>query len=232
MKKLIKLAFVASLAFGVAACGSNGEVEQTEHSEHADHAGHDHEGHDHGTENKESISGNFIMDTDNSEVLWSGGMTKISGVQLYSHSGTIDITAGKMIVENGELVAGKIIIDMTSIRPTDENYDEKNTAKDLIVHLNSPDFFHVEKFPEATFNFEHIPAGDPILGKMTIRGITNEATLENVYLDQTDGQVTLKGNITIDRQQYEAAFDMGAKDKVVSDDIELSFKIVSVANKK
>lgn len=224
MKRLFKLAFIATLAMGVASCGSTGEAEQNNNAAHSDHDGHDHE-----TESKEeAVSGSFSVDSKNSEVLWTGGVLKIGGEHMYSHSGTITISDGKMAIENGNLTAGKIIIDMTSIVPTDDNYGgEGHTAKDLVGHLSSADFFNVSEFPEAHFVFNTVREDKPITGEMTIRGISHEETLENVTISTTDGIVLIQGAMTIDRQKYDVAYDMGAEDKLISDDIDLTFKIAS-----
>ena len=230
MKRILKLAFVATLAIGVASCGSTGEAEHTENKEHTEHG--DHDDHDHGSESKEdAITGNFALDSENSELLWTGGVLKIGGEHMYSHNGTIKIADGKVAIENGNLAAGKIIIDMTSIVPTDDNYgeDEGHRAMDLVKHLSSADFFNVSEFPQASFNFSGVKAGEPITGKMTIRGISNDETLENVTIDSADGVILIKGTMTLDRQKYEVAYDMGAEDKLISDDIDLTFKIVSLA---
>ncbi len=225
MKRLIKLAFVATLAIGITSCGSTGEAENADHNEHADH-----EGHDHDAEAKEAaISGDFGIDAANSSVNWTGGVVKIGGEHMYSHTGTLNIEAGKVSLKNGALAAGKIIIDMKSMVPTDDNYGgEGHTAKDLVGHLSSADFFNVEEFPTASFEFRGVE-GNPLLGRMNIRGVSNEETLENVTIENADGVVTIIGTMTIDRQKYDVAYDMGAEDKLISDDIDLKVVIVCQA---
>ena len=61
-----------------------------------------------------------------------------------SHNGDIKIKSEKLILENGRIIGGDVVIDMTTINTTDmsEKYNQK-----LNSHLNNEDFFYVEKFP-------------------------------------------------------------------------------------
>jgi polyisoprenoid-binding protein YceI len=69
-----------------------------------------------------------------------------------------------------------------------------------------------------------------IMGDMTIRGITNPETLENVTMEVMEGKVKAKGSMTLDRQKYNVAFAMPVEDKILSDDLELEFTIVASAD--
>jgi polyisoprenoid-binding protein YceI len=162
---------------------------------------------------------------------WEGTMLKIGGVSLYGHTGTLAFQKGMMTMENGKIVKGMFIVEMNTITPTDEAYnvEEGKTPEKLVGHLSSPDFFAVDSFPTATFQVTGMEDGK-IMGDMTIRGITNAETMENVTMETMDGKVKATGSMTLDRQKYNVAFDLGVEDKIISDDLDLEFTIVAVAD--
>lgn len=61
-----------------------------------------------------------IVNQTSSTVKWTG--SKASGS---SHSGTIDISRGKLVFDHGKLVGGEMIIDMNSIKNTDIKSEKK-----------------------------------------------------------------------------------------------------------
>jgi hypothetical protein len=50
-------------------------------------------------------------------------------------------------------------------------------------------------------------------------------TMETMYV-----KLKATGSMTLDRQKYNVAFDLGAEDKIISDDLDLEFTIVAVAD--
>lgn len=223
MKRVLNLAIVIALASGMVACGGSGKGTQ----DNAEKMEHDnHEGHDHSNESAEKVD--FVINTEASEVMWTGGMLKVGGSHLYSHSGTINVSGGKLVLQGKTPIVGKISIDMTSMLPTDENYGEDagHTAKDLVAHLSAEDFFDVEKFPNALFNF-NVEEGQPTVGKMTIKGVSKEEKIQ-IESVSTDGKTAkIQGAFTINRQDYGVAYDMGAEDKFISDEIDIKFVIAA-----
>lgn len=66
-----------------------------------------------------------------------------------NHDGVLKIKEGSLIVENGKIAGGEFKIKMNSIKNNDiENDLMRGTLENI---LKSKDFFHVEKYPEATF---------------------------------------------------------------------------------
>lgn len=161
------------------------------------------------------------VNTENSTVNWTGEM-----LGMYSHSGIISLKEGEIEVAGDKIKGGTFVVDMSTIKPTDENYDpsKDRTKEKLIGHLSSPDFFDVANHPTASF--EITGSGEnTVTGKLTIRGITNEETIENVKYDPATG--IYSGLLTFDRTKYNVNFSMTAQDMVLSDDIELNFNIAT-----
>jgi polyisoprenoid-binding protein YceI len=174
-----------------------------------------------------ALSGTYEVAKDESAVMWEGTMLEIGGISLYSHNGTIGISEGSLEAVDGELVGGKITIDMTNIDPKDENYSDQDGGRssDLVGHLSSDDFFNVAEHPTSTFEITK-GANGMVEGHLTIRGIKKPVNIEDVeIMTMEDGSMHAKGNFTFDRQDYEVRFSMPVQEKVLSDNIKMSFDV-------
>lgn len=130
-------------------------------------------------------------------IKWTGN--KIGG----SHTGGIKAKSATLELKAGNIVKGNVVIDMKSITCTDLENETYN--KKLVDHLNSDDFFGVEKFPTATFaitkasKFTNGKAN--VTGKLTIKGKTQPVTFEvtkqnNVY----------KTQLKVDRSKFDVRY--------------------------
>lgn len=207
MKQLFAVAFLALGVFFLASCG---DAPQT----------------DTDTEVAEALGGTYTVDVANSVVKWKGAML---GIKF--HEGTLKLTDGSLTVDNGVVTGGSFTVDMTSIVATDENYqpEEGSTREKLIEHLSSNDFFNVAEFPTATFTITSGQASQAS-GDLTIRGITNSETVQNIMLVEADGVVKANGNLTFDRKKYNVAWDSPMKEVVLSNEIELSIELAASKN--
>ena len=167
------------------------------------------------------FAGNQKVDPSKSSVKWLG--KKVTG----EHDGTINVKEGNLVVENGKITGGKVVIDMQSIVNldlTDPGYNAK-----LVGHLKSDDFFSVATFPTAELVITKVE-GNNFSGNLTIKGITNPTSFTATA--SKDGNSTqYKGTITIDRSKYNVKY--GSKsffdnlgDKVIYDDFTLDFTLV------
>lgn len=208
MKKISKI--IATLAFGtvLAACGGT-EKKAEENT----------------TDEKSTEETAQVMDLTvnpaTSNVVWSGNV-----LGVYTHSGTVAVTNGILVVEGEKVKSGSFVVDLTSMTPTDDNYNpEEGKSKDkLVEHLSSPDFFMVDSFPTASFEvISHDIENNTLTGNLTIRGKTNEETVKEVTLDLTEK--TASGKLTFDRKKYDVAFTHPAEDIVISDDVELGINL-------
>jgi polyisoprenoid-binding protein YceI len=179
------------------------------------------------------------LDLDKSQLNWIGEK-KLPGAG--DHNGLVKIKKGTVnLNEKMELIGGTIVIDMTSI----ENKDLSGKYKTkLEQHLNSEDFFHVEKHPEAQFKITKAekmgPGAYRVTGNMTLRGQTNTETF--TIKVETQGKAKQKylmatGDLELDRTKYGVTYNSEAsvlkkaikiaKDKVIKDKIKISLELKS-----
>jgi polyisoprenoid-binding protein YceI len=184
----------------------------------------------------EGTDAGFSIDAAKSIVEWKG--TKPTG----EHIGTINLKQGKIIVKDGNLVAGKFTLDMTSIVNKDLTDAEWN--KKLVDHLNSSDFFNTAEFPESTFELTSAKPydGSPvegseqpthyITGNLTIKGISKSVTFPAfVQMDKTMFKAT-STQFVIDRTEWDVRYQSkkffdDLKDKFIYDEIGIRISIAS-----
>jgi len=179
-------------------------------------------------------SSTFNISTE-SVVGWKG--TKVVG--MGSHAGTIGITEGTLSLENGNLTAGSVTIDMKNIVVTDSMPDEYK--QQLIGHFSANDFFNVEQFPTAKFeitgseakadgNYTHV-----ISGNLTLRDSTKNISFPATVSVDENG-LSAVGTAVINRLDWGVNYDKEkmslseklqaeAKNGIVSKDIEITFDI-------
>ena len=179
-------------------------------------------------------SSTFNISTE-SVVGWKG--TKVVG--MGSHAGTIGITEGTLSLENGNLTAGSVTIDMKNIVVTDSMPDEYK--QQLIGHFSANDFFNVEQFPTAKFEITGSEAkadGDythVISGNLTLRDSTKNISFPATVSVDENG-LSAVGTAVINRLDWGVNYDMEkmslseklqaeAKNGIVSKDIEITFDI-------
>ncbi|MGZ3911392.1 MAG: YceI family protein [Flavisolibacter sp.] len=173
---------------------------------------------------------NFKANTITSLINWTG--KKITGI----HTGTINLSAGYLEVESGEIVGGSFDIDTQSIVVTDIN-DPKVNAQ-FAEHLFSDDFFSVDQFPTANFiivNSTRLGGNNyKIDGLLTIKGITHSLSFE-AKIDVQENIVSAVGEIVVDRTKYGIKFGSGnffkgLGDSLIYNDFILGLNLVALLN--
>lgn len=214
MKNVLFLA----LALFLVACGGAPEGEKVEAQEAVE------------TTETVAASTTYAVDTGNSIINWTGA--KFTGDQ---HTGTINISEGKLMAEGGELVGGSFVIDMNSIKNTDLPEEKQGN---LVGHLSSGDFFEVEKFPTATFEIVEVAAvsGDPsyshnVTGNLTMKDITKSITIPTKLSVRDDVVKSLSTKFVIDRTEWNVMYGSTAagalKDKAIQNEIGLQVSLVA-----
>lgn len=154
--------------------------------------------------------------TDRSSVIWKG--YKVTG----SHNGNISLKSGHLIFNEGKLVGGEFVMDMTSLENTDLEGEYKQK---LEGHLKSDDFFAVEKFPTAGLVFTKVKSTGKnayeVTADLTIKDNTKSITFEmSIYGSKATA------NLKIDRTDYgvkygSVSFFDDLKDKAIYDEFDL-----------
>ncbi|MCB0819705.1 MAG: YceI family protein [Bacteroidetes bacterium] len=176
----------------------------------------------------------FAIDNSASKVAWLA--KKVTG----EHNGTVAIKSGDLKVENGNVSAGKFVLDMSTITVLDLEDPEYNAK--LTGHLKSPDFFAVETSPESVFEIvsvEAIPgaaAGQPnynVKGNLTIKGISKAITFP-ATINVEENAVSAQAEFAVDRTAWDIQYGSGKffqdlGDKMIYDDFTINFSIVAKA---
>lgn len=164
------------------------------------------------------------VDVTNSGITWTGN--KVSG----SHTGTINLKSGSLLVADGKLTGGQFIIDMSSLQNkdlTDPEYKGK-----LEGHLKADDFFAVDKYPTSKFDITEVKdlgnGKASISGNLTIRETTKNITFDANVTESTAEKVVAQADFNINRKDWGVAYE-GQKDDLISD--EINFKINLQAGK-
>ncbi|HEY5748176.1 MAG TPA: YceI family protein [Chryseolinea sp.] len=134
-----------------------------------------------------------------SNIDWVG--RKVTG----AHNGTIAIKKGELLLNDGKLIGGEIIVDTTSVKILD--ITDPATNAQFAGHLASDDFFSSEKYPEALLAIASV-SGNRVEGNLTIKGITHPVGFDAV-VKTSDDLLTATGKLVIDRTKYEMKFRSG-----------------------
>lgn len=183
----------------------------------------------------------LAVNTNQSIIEWVG--TKTNG----RHNGTVNIQSGTVAVQDGKIVGGEFVMDMTSLVSLDQKMDEKSNQK-LTGHLKSGDFFKVDDFPTATFVITEVkPSGTPIdesedtheidkyrvtnpthtvSGNLTIRGITRGISFP-ARVEMTDNGVTGIAKFNINRKDWDLKWEYPPGEVVLNNTMHLGINLVA-----
>jgi polyisoprenoid-binding protein YceI len=159
-----------------------------------------------------------------SNIDWIG--KKVTG----AHNGTIHVKEGELVLNDGKLSGGKIIIDTASIKILDVT--DPATNAQFAGHLASDDFFSTEKHPDAILEITSV-SGKHVEGDLTIKGITNPVGFD-VVVNVSGDILVATGKLAIDRTKYEMKFRSGnffkdLGDNLIYNEFELNISITAKA---
>jgi polyisoprenoid-binding protein YceI len=179
------------------------------------------------TQIKSLDAGEYDLNLSKSSLSWVGKeiTTKI-------HTGTIDIIDGKVTISETGEVTGVISLDMKTINVTDL---EGKSKEYLEGHLNSEDFFGVDKYPDAKLTFSSksgiLKNKIAFNGLLTIKSITEKVEFDAV-LAKGSPNIVADANLTFDRTKFNVRYRSGLffdnlGDKLILDDIDVQIKIAA-----
>ena len=172
------------------------------------------------------------IDLNKSTVEWVA--TKVTG----QHSGRVNLKEGSITMEAGMLTGGRFVLDMTSIQVLDIKEEKWNTK--LLNHLKNDDFFSVEKYPTAVFEFSSpsliktTEKNGPLYhfkGDLTIKGISHVLEFDALVDLKASGS-RAQGTIVVDRTKYDIRyrsekFFENLGDKTIHDEFTITFDVVT-----
>lgn len=156
----------------------------------------------------------YTVAVEESRVVWTG--SKPIGE---SHTGTVDIAAGSLVLENGQLVRGTFTLDMTTITNTNLRAGQANMLEN---HLKSDDFFDVAAHPTAYLEILSAnPLGEnrySVVAELSIKEVTQP--LEFVAEATLNGdQLTAQASFSVDRSLYDIRYGSGSFFSDLGDDL-------------
>lgn len=148
---------------------------------------------------------------ENSKVLFTG--SKVTG----KHEGGFNKFAGAIELVNGKPVESKVHVDI-------ETASVFTDADGLTKHLQTGDFFEVEKFPKAGFGSTSIVA-DPakganaytVTGDLELRGVRKSVTFPATIV-VSPSEVTVNSEFSINRKDFGIIY-AGKADDLIRDDV-------------
>ena len=161
------------------------------------------------------------VDPTASKIEWLG--KKVTG----QHNGEIKISEGTIGFDGATFKSANFTVDMTTITDTDLTDPEYN--KKLVTHLNSDDFFSVEKYKTAKFVTKSVSKVKDntykVTGDLTIKEKTAPVTFN---ADVTKAGAT--AILTFDRTKYDVKygsgkFFKGLGDKMINDEVQLTLNL-------
>lgn len=155
------------------------------------------------------------------------------------HSGTFNISEGRLYVQNGvSVTGGNLTLDLKSLKITDE--DTAGVSK-LAGHLASADFFEVDKYPAATFEITDVQpynadstrpalvldgATHTVSGNLTLKGVTKNVTFPAI-INVSGNVASARANFNINRTDWGLVYgnDESLGDKFIRPEVNVSFSI-------
>lgn len=219
MKKLLIFAAVSSLAF-TACKNSEGDAAKTAETQ----------------EVAKQVGSVYNVDAATSAIKWTGyhkgGLNPRYGIIK---------AAGTVSVENNAITGGSFTIDMNTLITDTAAVaaSEGKKSTDLDMHLKSPDFFDVAKYPTAKFEITSVAPFDSAKVKSVIEGATNivsgNLTLKDktvnvtfpAKVNVTATEVTVESKFVINRSDWGLSYktEGNPADWGISKDIEIQMNV-------
>ena len=177
-----------------------------------------------GTEVSAAEGTAVAINTTASKITWTG--SKVSG----SHTGTVALKSGSLLVKDGTVTGGNFVADLNTINDTDLQGEYKTK---LETHLKSADFFDVATHPEGKFEITSVTPGTEagkvtVSGNLTLRGVTKNITFPATVTEATGTSVKANADFNIAREDWGIVYT-GMADDLISKEINLKIELVAGA---
>lgn len=157
-----------------------------------------------------NVTDTFTVNTTTSKVEFIG--SKTDGF----HPGNFTLKSGVITIDGGKLVGGNFVIDLASLKITDE------ASTKLEGHLKTPDFFDFSKGTEATYTISSVnytsTTQAEIDGKLTLKGATAPVKFIANVRGVDDKKFFAEATFSLDRTAFGINYGIGkvAKDVQVT----------------
>lgn len=194
------------------------------------------------------ISPMIILDPTKSRFVWNGGLK----FGPKTHNGKLRLLNGNIFLDQ-QSISGDVVINMLSLN----NSELVGTSSERLVgHLRSADFFDVEQYPTAKLSIKKSKVIEKLSdgrykmlvdGDMTVKSKTNSISFEAI-IDLDSDVKTANGVLIFNRNDFDVQYRSEmhlddpksfwnklqttrdtAKDKVINEEIEIKFNVVSRA---
>jgi polyisoprenoid-binding protein YceI len=174
------------------------------------------------------------IDLEKSRVEWMGRSL------MGAHRGSVKLSQGELEVRGGLPSRARFTLDMRSIENADITDPEMRQM--LVHHLQSDDFFDVEKFPTAEFRLTKIEPltdatpGRPntkITGELALKDVRRELTFPAILGPAPEGVFAADALFDLDRTLWNVRYGSGRfyeklGKHLVNDTITLALKLVTL----
>lgn len=178
-----------------------------------------------------SMDGTFKVDSNLSTIKWEGRKILLKD---YTDNGSIRFKSGSVVVADGKLSGGDVVVDMTSLK-SEHTANTKFGLDALDKHLKSDDFFGIETYPTSSLKIVSVKStGDmtyDVSADMTIKGKTTKISFPaTAYMDGE--KLVVEAKLSVDRTVYDIKYGSGKffedlGDNVIDDMFGLEVKLVA-----
>lgn len=170
----------------------------------------------------------YQLDTKKSKLSWTGSKVLVDS----KHTGTVDIKRGEVQFGKDGPTSAVVVVNMTTIK--NEDLTDPAYNKKLVGHLKSPDFFDIEKHPEATLKVTSFkkqgPTSYDLTGDLTIKGTTKPVAFKATTASEKGGLSKISADLEFDRTEFGVRYGSGKffqnlGDKVISDKVQLKVEL-------
>jgi len=167
----------------------------------------------------------YTVNTEASVINWTG--EKVIG---NSHEGTLKFKSGELNIEDGELVGGNFVVDMTTLDNND--LSGKMKAK-LVGHLKSADFFNVSEHNTSSLTIKKVGKDRnglaQITADLTIKGNTEKVTFP-AFMQEKGDKIVASAELIFDRSKFNVRYGSGSffdnlGDKAIEDEIKIQVNL-------
>jgi len=135
----------------------------------------------------------YLVDSDATSLEWTGHYLIGEAVD-HSHTGTVRVSEGTIIMNGDELVEGVFTLDMTTL--DEPNPMSEEMGQKFIGHMVSGDFFNTSEFPKATFTLKAL---DDKGMRGTVSMLDTKMDVDfPVKMEKTESGMTVKGTFSLD----------------------------------